>query len=60
MSGLGWVANMVQNYSYITANKNSQTAMTGLGAVLQEQGQKLLPGLSDLFKVFICIYLSFF
>lgn len=33
---LGRVANMVLIYSYVEANKNSQTGVTGASAVLQE------------------------
>ena len=50
---VGWVGvvNAVLIYSYVWANKNSQTVKTGPGAVLQKYSQKLWHGLC-LLKVF--------
>lgn len=47
-----WLANVLLIYSYVEANKNSQTPVTGPGAVLQEYSRTLRHGLSVCSKLF--------
>lgn len=46
-----WLANVLLIYSYVEANKNSQTPVTGPGAVLQEYSRTLRHGLSVCSKI---------